>query len=219
MKSHLVIGLVVIFGIISIVNGDCNPLDNLNGETNPSCSATSPYCMSTAANTYSCVSCVSNCDCELDEFCSTNPDHPYTCQKFDVAGQDCRQLTQLQITNSSYPDSWKCAKTYTSGSILVLDQVGACIEGVCRYCDYGNGMSGLGQCEPLGGLKSERYCGYPGELIPGHTYYWSPGNYYQWPAHVWWAIFFCFFVIIVAQSVIVMVIKIKHRDGYTAIKG
>jgi len=179
----------------------------------PSCpSATSPYCLITSTTpAYNCVACISNCDCPNNEFCSTNVQGGTAgqCMKFGPNGQSCRPLTNAQITNSSYPSSWKCAVTYTVNGNLQIDQVGACVGGTCRTCDPDNPNVGLGTCDVGQGTNNARVCSYPGTLVTAESANWSEGSYYQNVEAVWWAIFFVFLMILVGVQVVQCIFVMK----------
>ena len=213
MAKSIIISFLFLCVVGSLAT-DCNPLDNLDGYFNPTCSnADTPYCtQAPGATTASCVSCVSNCDCDMDQFCSEDPNHWGTCTEFSREGNDCRSLTQKQITNSTFPDSWKCAITFENAQgQLMIDQQGACIEGTCKYCDF-RGNGGMPGCGTTSGLKAPRTCVYPGYLTTPHTAPWTPGVYYETPENVWWAVFFCFLIILLAVHTITCLATIRqHR--------
>jgi hypothetical protein len=187
-----------------------------NPPYSPSCTSSSaPYCVSTSGNmqpTYNCVQCISNCDCPNNQYCSTNVQNGNfgKCLSFGPNGQSCRPLTNAQIANSSYPSSWKCAVTYTdSNNNLQIDQVGACVGGTCRTCDPGNSNAGLGLCAVGQGTNNARVCSYPGTLVTAESALWSEGLYYQNVDAVWWAIFFVFFLILIAIQVVHCIFVMK----------
>jgi len=155
-----------------------------------------PYCSLTSFNgvtpVYTCVQCVSGCDCSRNDFCSQAPGNVGTCQKFKKYGDDCRALSSQQIMNSTFPDKWKCAATFTVNGTIFIDQAGVCNAGTCRYCVP---YSFNGICRLDTGKAEERYCVYPGYFVAGHSYFWQDANYYTNPKLVWLAIFFCFFII------------------------
>jgi len=161
--------------------------------------------------TYECVECISNCDCGLNDYCSSQPGQVGTCQSFSPAGSSCVPLTQQQLIDSDYPSDWKCAVVYSSNQVFQLDQAGACIEKTCQYCDYLSFSAGFQSCAPGEGTAGEKYCQYPGKLVRGHTYYWTEGIYHEIPDFVWWAIFFPFVVIIMGIQIATLTINLWRR--------
>lgn len=176
----------------------CNPAHggNTTGMNYDCTDSSKPYCSLTSFNgvtpVYTCVQCVSGCDCSRNDFCSQAPGNVGTCQKFKKYGNGCRALSSQQIMNSTFPDKWKCAATFTVNGTIFIDQAGVCNAGTCRYCVP---YSFNGICRLDTGKAEERYCVYPGYFVAGHSYFWQDANYYTNPKLVWLAIFFCFFII------------------------
>ena len=213
-----VLALVSLTVFVALVSGkNCDPLKGASS-FNPDCdSAEEPYCVQTVAGvtpTFECKACVSNCDCDYDEYCSSKPGDIGDCKEFDIEGNDCRPLRGAQLSNPDFPSDWKCAITYSDSNAvntstnLNVDVVGTCIEGVCRYCDY-RGNGGMPGCAVDSGLMTERTCVYPGKLVNTHGAAWTPGEYYENPEFVWWAIFFCFLVILLVVQVVICLITFK----------
>ena len=177
----------------------CDPTKGAN-TFNPVCDdPEEPYCMQTVGGTtptYECAMCASNCDCDVDEFCSSKPGQIGTCVEFEPEGNDCRPLSGSQLANLDFSDEWKCAMTYSDGGVLRIDQAGVCIEQTCRYCDY-RGNGGMPGCAVDSGIQVERRCVYPGKLVSTHSAPWAQGSTYENPTDTWWAIFFTFFIILI----------------------
>lgn len=197
--------IVIIFSVLlaSII---CNTLAQTCDDTqgtgtfNPSCTNKKyPYCVQTVQSPalYQCVACVSNCDCNENQYCSKKIGAIGTCIKFDRYGKSCRPLSPSQLADLDYPDDWKCADTYSNNGNLAVDAAGVCIGEKCRYCDYVNQNGGFPGCGTTSGLKTERTCVHPGILVPSHSSEWKIGKYYETPENVWWAIFFVFFMILI----------------------
>jgi len=103
LRSTLFLGLLA---VVVMAQSQCNTTDFSNLYS-PQCQdAAKPYCVNVAApgNPASpqCVECVSNCDCGLDQYCSSDPSKGVgTCQDFvpqcEAAGCQCRQLSAAQL--------------------------------------------------------------------------------------------------------------------------
>jgi len=183
---------------------------------NPDCSSSTPYCQlvqTTPTLVYQCVKCLTQCDCSAGDYCSSKPGQIGTCKGFSQYGKSCRPLSQIQVANSTFPDSWKCAITYSYNGTYAVDQEGICIDRTCRYCNYRtNGGRGFPNC-PTDNTGKERYCAYPGKLVTGHYFSWSPGVYYENPTAVWLAIFWCFFIIACGIQVALAVLTYRKNSG------
>ncbi|KAM9987084.1 hypothetical protein ACTFIY_011510 [Dictyostelium cf. discoideum] len=155
-----------------------------------------------------CVSCRTNNDCGLDEFCSANYfdlNEFGSCKKFDKDGDDCIAYNNVENANLLTSNSTKCAymffnyvygANYPAGQ-LTVDYQGSCVSGKCRICNYANGGSNTGE-----GKGAPRTCVFPGKYATVHSSSWSAGKYYEQPIQVWLAIFFCLIVLILAFHVI-----------------
>jgi len=204
-KMKIILFSLLSFFIVSILANTCDPAKGINTFNSDCTNSGNPYCVAVGFSPilYDCRACVTNCDCELDEYCSQHGSSAGQCKKFQATGNSCRNLSPSQLADPTIPSSWKCAEFYTdpSGQQLV-DQAGACIAGTCQYCSYRGTSGGLSNCDPQSGTQVERICVYPGILVNTHAASWSPGPYYENPDLVWWAIFFCLLVlIIVIQSI------------------
>jgi len=224
---NFLFGLFVFSLIFSSTLSDstsCDPLKGV-GTFNPGCTSTgSPYCVNTVVTppAYECSECVSSCDCGDDDYCSSQPGQVGTCQSFSKAGSSCRPLQQSQISNTDFPDDWKCAITYSSNTNpltnttgLTIDIMGVCDAGTCRYCDPRGGSNQspfLLSCGVSSGLSGERTCVYPGYFTATHSANWTPGNYYENPDLVWWAIFFCLLVLLLAVQIVMLIFTIRKRE-------
>ncbi|EGG18907.1 structural maintenance of chromosome protein [Cavenderia fasciculata] len=152
-----------------------------------------------------CAGCKSDCDCKGGQFCSFNTldfGRYGTCQKFDVDGDDCIDLSLGSIQDERVDNSTKCAVTYydvrnSVGNRMVVEKLGSCMSGKCRICDYANDGS---ICTT--GKSGPRTCVFPGKTYTHHSAPWAPGAYFSNTVSVWLAIFFCFIVIITAFHVI-----------------
>jgi len=195
---------VLIFAIFvlfqTVYSGDtCTPVINGVPGFNDVCPDKEPYCVNPAGdNNFQCSQCLSGCDCNFDEFCSSNTvaKTQGQCIKFSKAGDDCRPYSTGQLQSNKYADDQKCAITYTDQNTIQLDFIGTCIQGTCRYCDP-TGSVGCGSDD---GVKAPRGCIFPGKYTSLHTYYWNPGFYGTQPILVWSAIFFVMiFILVVIQ--------------------
>lgn len=67
--------LFISFCISYVLGQTCGP--NYIGQISPNCTFGNPYCLLTSQSggnfVYSCVACVSECDCGLDQYCSGAP--------------------------------------------------------------------------------------------------------------------------------------------------
>jgi len=212
---------VALFVLVSVagVFGACDPLKGA-GSFNPDCSdATLPYCTAvsqTPTITFACVACVSDCDCSVGSYCSGQPGKIGSCLTFDKYGDDCRPLSQGQITNSNFTDAWKCAVTFTvpnsTPAQLAIDFLGACIDSTCRFCNYEGGGGSASSCQAGTGIGVPRQCGYPGNMYSTHLIQWTPGTYYETPTNVWWAVFFCFVFIMMVCAIISLFCTIRRAS-------
>jgi len=179
------------------------------------CPFDNPYCRmipTTQGNiNYECRACFSQCDCANDEFCSSNPSTFGTCVQFNKGGQSCLPLTGPQLTDSSIPDSWKCAMTFTFQGNLQVDYAGTCINEKCQMC---NPLSFFDRCLPGSGTQNERICAYPGMYTNTHSYLWTYRNVYSlyFPSFTWWPILFCFTVVLLGVQITIFVFKLKSGD-------
>jgi hypothetical protein len=176
------------------------------------------YCRNVLAGTldppqYQCVQCLTNCDCKMNQYCSSAPGQIGQCKKFDKYGDDCFGYQNNQLTNRSFPEDLKCAMLYelpTGG--LAVDQRGVCINQKCRYCSMFSG-GGLANCADTSGIEDQRRCWYPGKQGPSHSAYWRPEIYYLLPTQVWWAIFFCLLIITFMMQIISLFCLSKKGGG------
>jgi len=201
------------------VGQTCNNSNTFDGACT---SSSAPYCLETETGgfinptiTYQCVQCLSNCDCGLNSYCSSNPDTLGKCTKFDRYGDSCLPFDDNHLTNSNFTDKLKCAMLYQAedGS-LQIDQHGVCISGKCRYCSsYGNG-GGLSSCSATDGTKEPRVCAYPGKQVSVHTSPWYPSIYWETPGNVWWGVMFVFYMILFfMQSATLFIKHRKSKNG------
>jgi len=191
-------------------------LDTFASGFNTECSdKKKPFCIRTdqnpfsAAPTYECVECLTNCDCKMNEFCSQALGSIGTCTKFSLNGKSCFGLTDSQLLNETYPSNWKCAMFYNDfNGTTRINQKGVCVEGKCRYCawDYST-TSGLSDCGTSDGVGSERICVYPGTQVALQGVEWVPAIYYENPRNVWWAIFFCLLMIVMGMQIFNLYLK------------
>ncbi|EFA83778.1 hypothetical protein PPL_02846 [Heterostelium album PN500] len=153
-----------------------------------------------------CVSCKSNADCALNEYCNIKNmrdlDRFGSCQKFPYNHAKCIPLESGDLADPRVDNSTKCAVQYYDPSNpnvnqrMVTEYQGYCIEGRCRLCDY-TGNNGKNDAESGNeGKGKPRTCVFPGKYATPHSAEWSPGRYYENPVYVWLAIFFCFIFII-----------------------
>jgi len=175
-----------------------------------------PYCTITDVTaqppTFTCVECISPCDCSPNEYCSREPGKIGTCRHFSKYASSCRPLTSLQIANQTFPEKWKCAMTFTYNNTYYVDQEGSCSSGTCRYCKIqrqGGPARGLPRCNVNSGRGVERICNYPGTQTSLHGARWFPGFYYEQVQNVWFAIFFCFFIIAAGVQTAIAVVTYK----------
>ncbi|KAN0043440.1 hypothetical protein ACTA71_011096 [Dictyostelium dimigraforme] len=172
----------------------------------PDVCATSSDCSNTqyCVNGY-CVSCKSDNDCGLNEFCSRNVFDLNvfgTCKKFDKDGDDCIAYTSTEKQNVETSNKTKCEYMYfnygaNTATQLTSEYQGYCVNGKCRMCNYAAVTSYTGE-----GKGSPRVCVFPGKYASVHSQSWSGGKYYENPIQVWLAIFFCLIVLILAFHVI-----------------
>jgi hypothetical protein len=122
-------------------------------------------------------------------------------------------LSSSQITNTDYPDSWKwykqkklfydisliffSADTFSDNNALQIDAIGLCVDGTCRICDPTSSPENS-VCNTGNYRGPARVCVSPGTYVGYHGRYWAPGLYYENPTNVWWAIFFCFLILMMA---------------------
>jgi len=176
---------------------------------NPDCQdINNPYCRQTAVSptTYTCVACVSQCDCSPGDYCSSDSTIGIgTCQSFtpdcNSDGCECRPLSPSQILDSTFPDSWKCAVTYTSiiTNSLQIDVMGVCNGGSCQICNAraNPDLQGrLGNCQADDGTFGAMTCTVGGSFVPSHYATWAPTAYYEDPVSMWLAIYFPFIVLL-----------------------
>jgi len=189
----------------------CDPSNGVNA-LSPDCdSSSAPYCVLTVLGpppAFECVQCLSSCDCSIGSYCSIQPGSVGKCKHFGKDGSGCRPLDGAQLIRADIPDKWKCAYLFTVSGNMTVDQAGVCIKGKCRQCNYRT-SGGLPECEIDAGMGDERSCVYPGHLVNSHTFVWHDGSYYENPELVWWAIFFTFFVILMAVQVSTLVLTIR----------
>jgi len=198
----------------------CDSTKGLNA-FNPACTDKKlPYCRLTDSTdpanlVYSCVACKSNCDCGLSSFCSVKPTQVGKCIHFSKTGQDCRPLSQTQLLDRTYPDSWKCAYVYIDAvtNSTVIDQAGVCVGQTCKQCDYIKKTGGLRECGVADGLDATRTCIYPGNLHDPHTAVWNSKVYYENPVAVWQGVYYPFFMIIFAVQIAMLVIQVLRCRG------
>jgi len=177
---------------------------------NPTCGYNTdhPYCRQITPLTSACRECISSCDCEVNEFCSTALTTLGTCLPFNIEGSACLPFTWQQIEDDSYDQTYKCAILFTDAlGDLEIDQAGVCINRICRMCNY-RVDGGMNSCGVHDGVKGERECVYPGYLKNTHSMNWSPGPYFEQPENVWWAVLFVFLCFFLSFQVITMVTNV-----------
>jgi len=97
---------------------------------------------------------------------------------------------------------------------LQIDVEGACLAGVCRYCDpSGNPVI----CDAQAGMNSDRVCVYPGSFSTFHKSTWTSGTYYETPINVWLAIFFVMFLFMILIQLL-MCVRHHRNHGWNPIK-
>ncbi len=72
--------------------------------------STVPYCrldVYTSGATPICGECLTDCDCDLGQYCSSAPETLGTCVAFKAAGRDCLPFTEAQLENSDFDASLK----------------------------------------------------------------------------------------------------------------
>jgi len=199
----------------------CDSTKGLN-DFNPNCTdKKSPYCRLTDSTDptnliYSCVACKSTCDCGLGDYCSGKPGQVGKCIHFGKTGQDCRPLSQTQLLDRNFPDSWKCAYVYINAATntTAIDQSGVCVDQTCKQCDYQQKASGgLPECGVSSGVDATRRCIYPGNLHDPHTATWNSKVYYENPVAVWQGVYYPFFMIIFAVQIAILVIQVLRCRG------
>jgi len=182
-------------------------------------SASQPYCVLTDSSdpnpqnwVYSCVACLSQCDCPINQFCSSKPGQVGTCQKFTQAGKSCLPLSNTQLTNPNITNSWKCALTYTdSNNNLFVDALGVCDNNKCQICTAFI-QNTFRTCNPGSGLQPERSCGFSNELSATHSLFWLQPNTYYFPTATWWPIMFVFLIIILIIQLAICCFRFKGTD-------
>jgi len=192
---------VLVAVLCCVVGSEAQTCDPVKGVgINPDCdSVETPYCRSdgTVPVAFKCYACATLCDCATDEYCGSFGGDFGVCKEFTEAGADCRPMSSAQLIDARVPKEWKCAAIADNSSTSVNVQfAGVCIEGVCRMC---NPRSSAG-CAPQSGFQTERTCGYPGHYVGTHSSNWNPGDYYESPVNVWFAIFFCLMVLILVAQ-------------------
>eukprot|EP01132_Coremiostelium_polycephalum_P005847 gene5847-7276_t len=155
------------------------------------------YCNPRGGQGY-CTSCISNNDCGLNEFCSTNQldlSKFGTCQKFKIDGDECIAYNSGELANVKVRNDTKCAEMYyvPATDSMAVDYQGSCINGKCRICNYASTGA-----DSTNGKNVPRVCVFPGKYATPHSRYWSSGAYFEEPLRVWLAILFCLVVIILA---------------------
>jgi len=199
--------LFISFCISYVLGQTCSP--NYIGQISPNCTFGNPYCQLTSQSggnfVYSCVACVSECDCGLDQYCSGAPGSVGTCVTFSQAGSSCLPMSSFQLADPTIPSSWKCAATYTQNGNFFVDFKGVCINEECRICNFRTSNG----CIPGQGTQTERTCVYPGNYYETHSAAWVEGAYYEYPPNVWWAIIFVFVILILGVQVTHLVFVIK----------
>jgi len=185
--------------------------DSANGANtfNPGCSdEVEPYCVRVVSgppsDVYECKQCISDCDCDTDQFCSEKPGEIGTCVDFVQEGEDCLPLDSAALGSLAFPEALKCASLYSSsGSNLQINYRGQCIEGTCRWCDW---TSNSVQCGGGAGMGKPRRCAHPGYWTSAHSANWANGEYYENPPAVWDAIIFVFFLIFLLGAVVLCLV-------------
>jgi len=210
----------VLYNSIHFIEGKGCDVSTYASGLNPDCNDKGkPFCIRTDQNpftitpVYECVECLTNCDCKLNQFCSKAPGELGICKKFDHNGKYCRDLSDQQLLNTSYPSDWKCVMFYNDfNGTQRINQKGACFEQKCRYCAYSGGNNGISSCSSTSGIKQARVCIYPGKQASRYGLQWQPPIYYQNPRNVWWAVFFCLLIIIFVIEIITLCIT-KNGKG------
>eukprot|EP01111_Echinosteliopsis_oligospora_P002854 TRINITY_DN144_c0_g1_i2.p1 TRINITY_DN144_c0_g1~~TRINITY_DN144_c0_g1_i2.p1 ORF type:complete len:214 (-),score=22.52 TRINITY_DN144_c0_g1_i2:44-685(-) len=182
--------------LVVLVSSQCTDVDS--GVWDKTCPQNAPYCRrpSTASGNQ-CTKCMEDYDCNPGEYCRNEAllNGVGSCQKFSKYGKKCVPMTTDQKQDTTIRDDWKCAMVspipglppQSEGGIIEVD--GLCLDGVCRQCRVGTSR-GYGQ-----GLGPDVECVYPGYYASKHAAPWTPGEYFETPENVWWAIFFVMFFI------------------------
>jgi len=191
------------------------------GQWDVSCNKDKPFCVDTShpssMKQLECVACRpgSNCDCPLDQYCSSSryAGTVGQCKKFSKSGKTCLPMSYANYLNPNVSSDLKCVDT-TSGpnsATLYADFLGVCIEKTCRVCTPLNGVYCTSSY-----IGPSRVCIFPGEFETLHSASWAPGQYYESPVAVWCAIIFVLVVFILLITAANFV-KEYRGGGYSRI--
>jgi len=70
-----------------------------------SASRTTPYCrldVYTSGASPICAACLTDCDCDVGQYCSITPETLGTCVDFKATGRDCLPFTEAQLVDSGF---------------------------------------------------------------------------------------------------------------------
>eukprot|EP00029_Vermamoeba_vermiformis_P012079 TRINITY_DN6890_c0_g1_i1.p1 TRINITY_DN6890_c0_g1~~TRINITY_DN6890_c0_g1_i1.p1 ORF type:complete len:218 (-),score=39.92 TRINITY_DN6890_c0_g1_i1:44-697(-) len=196
----------LVAALFSALNAQSCDVKYVNGLA-PECisqKSTAPYCrldVYTSGATTICSECLTDCDCDVGQYCSVAPETLGTCRAFSAAGRDCLPFTEAQLENSEFDASLKCADLFTvsgANASLVIDHQGTCLSGVCQYCaEFSSATKtrGFVSCVEGSGTNAPRECVWPGALIEPLEKAWQPSVYIRDRVAVWTAILFPLMVI------------------------
>jgi len=192
--------------ITSLAHGnDCSSAES---SFDPTCPAKQPFCRTTSTTltaSKTCVECRSDCDCDVEKFCSMDitGNTLGQCLSFDPEGKSCYPISTAQHYGTDVDNSKKCSMTMDlpAPQGKAMNHQGSCIEGTCRFCNPGASSAGTIVCQGGEYLGPSRVCVWPGVYQTRHSQNWEPGLYFEEPLRVWLAVFFVFILFICLAQV------------------